>query len=223
MTTVPPQPPPPGTINLVRGALVTVGNGTQRNTIAFQYNPTTLRRSLQSNTVGGAEGDRAEAVRFVGAAVETVTLDAQFDATDGLDAGDPTTVSMGIYPTLSALALLVYPSTTDVRSAQQKLQQGQIEVMPALAPNVLFVWGKRRVLPVRVAQMNITEQFFDSNLNPIQATVSLTLRVMTYSDLLPSNPGYQEFLTYQQGLEAMAPEGFTNNASQVTGVDLNKI
>lgn len=206
-----PNPPPPGTIRLVRGALVAVGTGSQRNTIAFQYNPTTLRRTLQSNTVGGAEGDRAEAVRFVGAAVETITLDAQFDATDGLDAGDATAISMGIYPTLSALALLAYPTTQAVQAAQQLLQQGQVEVMPALAPNVLLVWGKRRVLPVRVTQMSIIEQFFDSNLNPIQATVSLTLRVMTYSDLLPQNPGYQQFLTYQQGLEAMA--------SQVTGMD----
>ncbi len=195
---------PPGTIKLLSGALVTVDQGSKYQSIAFQFNPTTLRRNLQSNTVGATQGDRSQAVRFSGAAAETFSLDARFDATSALDKQDSTAEQYGIYPQLSALALLAYPSTQTVESSQSMLDQGDIEVLPLIAPRTLFVWGPQRVLPVRLSQFTVQEQFFSNNLNPIRATVTLELRVLTYSDVAPSNPDYHLFMVYQQGLEKLA-------------------
>jgi hypothetical protein len=60
---------------LQKGALVTSDplNPPPR-TIAFQYNPESLRRTLQPQVVGGEQNDRSQMVRFSGAPTETFTL-----------------------------------------------------------------------------------------------------------------------------------------------------
>ena len=213
--------PPPGAVNLLRGALVTIDLVTQvRNAIAFRFNPTTLRRSLQASTVGGGEqGDRSQAVRFTGAPVETITLDAVFDS---LASNSPAS-SSGIYPQLAALSMLVYPQLAVIQQEQTLLAQGILEVIPALAPRTLFVWGAKRVLPVRVTGLTVQEEFFDPDLSPVRATATLTLRVLSYSDLFPGNPDYRTYQAYQQELQNLAQEGYTTQASTVTGVDVGSL
>jgi hypothetical protein len=55
--------------------------------------------------------------------------------------------------------------------------------LPMLAPLALFVFGRARVLPVRVTELGITEEAFDADLNPIRARVSLGLRVLNVDDV----------------------------------------
>ncbi len=43
---------------------------------------------------------------------------------------------------------------------------------------ILFIWGRKRVLPVNINSMNITETEFSTDLNPIRATVSVSLTVI---------------------------------------------
>jgi hypothetical protein len=43
---------------------------------------------------------------------------------------------------------------------------------------ILFIWGRKRVLPVNIHSMNITETEFSADLNPIRATVSVSLVVI---------------------------------------------
>jgi len=212
------MPNPPAAMNFLRGALVTLDStGGTRNTVAFQFNPVTLRRSLQANTVGGGEqGDRSLAVRFAGAPVETVTFDAVFTSL----ASNAAAGTDGVYPQLAAVAMLIYPQLAAVQQEQALLAQGILEVMPLLAPQTLFVWGSKRVLPVRVTELTIQEEFFDPDLNPVRATATLGLRVLSYSDLFPTNPGYQTFQVYQQELQNLAQQGYTAQASAVTGIDV---
>jgi hypothetical protein len=146
---------------------------------------------------------RPQAVRFAGAPSETILLDCRFSAAEALDRGDAMAVQYGIAPQLAALALLVYPATSDVQRAQQLLDAGTLEIVPALASRLLFVWGAQRVVPCRLAGYTSVEQFHDPRLSPVMATVSMTLRALSYSDVDPSNPSYHEFITYQQGLERM--------------------
>ena len=47
------------------------------------------------------------------------------------------------------------------------------------APLTLFVWSKSRIVPVKITEFSVTEEMFDSNLNPIRARISLGLRVLT--------------------------------------------
>jgi hypothetical protein len=200
--------PPANRTPLPRAALVTIAANQTKHSIPFQYIPESLRRTLEPNTVGGQPGLRAQAVRFAGAPMETITLECLFSAADGLDSGDSVTAQYGVAPALAALALLVYPSTAAVQAAQNLLDAGQIEVAPAVADRLLFVWGAQRVIPCSVTAFAVTEQLYDSNLTPVLASVSLSLRAMSYSDVDAGSPTFNDFLVYQRGLERIAQSAY---------------
>jgi hypothetical protein len=185
--------------------------------IVFQYNPDTMTRRLQAQTLGGGEGDRTEAYRLKGAPIENISLDVEIDATDQLEKGDGLTGAVGIYPQLSALEMLIYPKSALVITNTVLLAAGTIEVIPPVAPFTLFIWGPQRVLPVRVSDFSITEEAFDPNLNPIRAKVSLGLRVLSYNDFSVTHPGYYVFLAHQVVKETMAVIGSVNAAGSVAG------
>jgi hypothetical protein len=194
----------PGSPRPVRGALVAIDPfDPVASVIVLQYNPDTLTRTLQAQAAGG-QADRSEALRLKGAPVETIRLEVAIDATDQLERDDPGTRQTGIYPQLSALELLVYPKSALVLVNTALLAAGTTEVIPPVAPLTLFIWGPKRVLPVRVADFSITEEAHDPNLNPIRARVTLGLRVLSYNDLPLTHPGYALFLAHQVGKEAMA-------------------
>ena len=71
---------------LLKGGLVQVDPESARvlRVIALQYNPDTLTRTLQVQA-SGEGGDRSQALRLKGAAVETIKLEAEIDATDRLE------------------------------------------------------------------------------------------------------------------------------------------
>lgn len=187
---------------LLKGALVSFDlPSPQPSVIAFQYNPETLSRTLEAQTSGGEGGDRAEALRIKGAPVETIKLDIELDATDQLERGGG---AFGIHPQLAALELLIYPRSALVIANTALLALGTIEIIPPQAPFTLFIWGPKRVLPVRLTEFSITEEAYDPNLNPIRARVSLGLRVLSYNDLQVTNPGYHLFLSHQIVKETMA-------------------
>jgi hypothetical protein len=45
-------------------------------------------------------------------------------------------------------------------------------------PVILFVWGRKKVLPVNIKNMTIKEEEFSVDLNPTRATVSVQLEVI---------------------------------------------
>jgi hypothetical protein len=215
MTTFPRSP------RLLKGAIVAVDPANPlASVIMFQYNPATLTRSLEPQIEGGAGADRAEAPRLKGAPVESISLEVEIDATDQLETGAGPAVSLGIYPQLSALEMLIYPKSSIVIANTVLLALGTIELVPTMAPLTLFIWGPKRIVPVRLTNLSITEEAFDVQLNPIRATVSLGLRVLSYNDLPPTHPGYHLFLAHQVVKEAMAVIGTGNSLDAVIGGQL---
>lgn len=206
----------PGSPSVVKGAIVGIDVWNPvASVIVFQYNPASLSRSLQPQTTGGEGGDRSEALRLTGPPVETIKVDVEIDASDQLETGNATAVSMGIYPQLSALEMLVYPKSALVIANSALLALGTIEVVPPEAPFTLFIWGLKRVVPVRLTDFTITEQAHDVNLNPIRAQVSLGLRVLSYNDFSLTHPGYALFLAHQVVKEAMATVGSLASAGAI--------
>ncbi len=206
---------------LLKGAIVTVSNFGSQTTIAFQYNPETVKRSLQPQMAGGDEGQRSQVVRYTDAPVETIDVEIMIDASDQLEQGDPGTLQAGIYPQLSLLELLTYPSSQQVILNTALLETGTLEVAPLSAPLALFMWGPNRVLPVRLNTLSISEELFDPNLNPLRATVSLNMRALSYSDLAPLSQGYNLFLAYQQTKEAMAMQALSRSTS-IAGITIGQ-
>jgi hypothetical protein len=214
MTTFPNSP------RLIKGAIVGIDIFTPiPSVILFQYNPETLTRRLQSQTAGEG-GAGSESLRLKGAPEETISLDIEIDATDQLEKAESTAVSMGIYPQLSALEMLIYPKSSLVIANTALLAAGTIEVIPPVAPLTLFIWGPSRVLPVTLTEFSITEEAHDVNLNPIRAKVSLGLRVLNYNDLPLTHPGYSIFLVHQTVKETMAAMGSISSLAAVGGVSI---
>jgi hypothetical protein len=201
MTTFPNAP------KLVRGGLVLLDpdSGHVRRIIALQYNPESLSRTLQVQGAGEG-GDRSEALRLRGPAVETIKFDAEIDAADQLERPDqhPHAVEVGIQPMLAALESLVYPAAADLMASRELAAFGTIEIAPVEAPLTLFVWSRQRILPVRVTDFSIAEEAFDPALNPIRAKVSLGLRVLSTDDLAFSHKGASLFLGYLKNKEALS-------------------
>jgi hypothetical protein len=95
--------------------------------------------------------------------VETFGFSLVLDQSERLDAGDVNAVARQ----LTALEALLFPLG------------GQF----ALAPAVLFAWGRGRLIPVRVSSLNIIEKRFDAQLNPTQAEAAVTLVALTQQEI----------------------------------------
>jgi hypothetical protein len=171
--------------------------------ISFLYNPESLSRSFQIRSAGEG-GERSEALRLTGPAVETIKLDAELDATDQMEIGDATVGELGIHPQLAALEMLVHPSSAHLQSNNELAKLGTLEILPEEALLTLLVFGKNRVLPVRVSEISITEQAFDPNLNPLRAKVSLGLRVLGPDDVGFEHKAGSLFMSYLQQKEALS-------------------
>jgi hypothetical protein len=113
---------------------------------------------------------------------QTIAFDIRLDATDKLDARDGITQQFGIAPQISTLEQMVAPK-------DESLLGGAISALLGKAkgfsfernpnpPMILFVFGRKRVLPVNINTMNISETEFSADLNPIRATVSVNLTVI---------------------------------------------
>jgi hypothetical protein len=199
----------PGSPRILKGGLVLLDPGSfavlPNGIIVMQYNPDTVTRTLK---VKGAEegGDRSEALRLTGPAVETIKLDVEIDATDQLEnpGQNQNTVQYGIAPQLAALETLVYPTAAALQDNYSLSQQGVLEIMPIMAPLSLFVWSASRIVPVRLTDLSITEEAFDPRLNPLRAKVSLGLRVLSIDDLFFSDKGGSLYMAYQRQKESLA-------------------
>lgn len=193
---------------LVRGGLVEVDARASKviNVIALQYNADSLSRTVQMQSAGEEGGNPAQALRLKGAAIETIKLEAEIDATDLLEqpGSNPDAISLGIHPQLAALESLAQPASKALTDNHSMAGRGVLEVVPLEANLLLFVWSKQRVVPVRITDLSITEDAFDASLNPIRATVSLGLRVLSVDDLGFNHFGGTLFMTYLNNKEALA-------------------
>lgn len=210
----------PGAPRLLRGGLVLVdpGAGSVLRIIALQYNPDTLSRSFQIRGVGADSGDHLEALRLKGPPVETIKVEAEIDATDNLEGNDPATRDLGLHPQLAALEVIVHPSSRQLAANHAEARSGSLEIAPEMAPLPLFVFGPKRIVPVRITELSITEEAFDPALNPIRAKVSLSLRVLTVDDLGFDAKGGGLFMTYLQNKEQLA-QRFRGGSFSTLGIN----
>lgn len=206
---------------LIKGTLVGVDIfNPLASVVVFQYNPNTMTRRLQARTAGEG-GDSGEALRLSGPPKETITLSIEIDAADQLESANPMATTMGIYPSLSALEMMLYPKTAAVIANTILSLVGSVEILPVSGPFILFAWGVNRVLPVRISSFSITEEAYDPLLNPILAKVDLSLDVLSYQDFGVLHPGHSMFIAHQIVKETMATLNVVNSAENiVTGLKL---
>lgn len=197
---------------IIKGGLVLIDpdSSSVRRVIALQYNPDTLTRTLQPKQMG--EGtDQSEALRLKGPAVETLKFEAEIDAADQLEFPDQhqNVVQFGVAPQLAVLEAMVNPTAADMLANKALANAGTLEIAAMESPLALFVWGANRIVPVMVSEFSITEEAFDTALNPIRAKVNLGLRVLSVDDLGFDHKGGSLFMAYLQSREQLATKAAT--------------
>ena len=212
----------PGSPKVQKGAIIGLDPfNPLASVIVFQYNPDTFTRTLTAQAVGGSPNS-GEALRLKGPPQETMTFNMEIDAADQLEKADGIATTMGLYPTLSSLEMLLYPKSALVIANEILANVGMIEVIPPEAPLTLLIWGIKRVVPVRLTTFSITEEAFDTNLNPIRAKVNLGLRVLNYQDLGLLSVGGALFMAHQVIKEVMATIGGVGTVSASVTASFNK-
>src|SRR5262245_17237911 len=208
----------PGSPRLLKGAIIGLDPlKPLASVIVFQYNPDTMTRRVGARSTGGGDNvDRSEAFRLTGPPKETITVSVEIDATDQLEQANPIALASGVHPTLAALEMLLYPKSALTIANTALAQLGNLEIIPPEAPLTLFFWGPARVVPVRITSLSITEEAFDTLLNPIRAKVDLSLQVLSYFDLKLTNPGYQIFLAHHIAKEVLANINVANSAMNLS-------
>jgi hypothetical protein len=164
----------------------------------FQFNPLQLTRSRSLSYTTPNESSARTLREFhnqvsslpdlqkeqrVTVQEETMNFDIRLDATDKLNERHRITEQFGVAPQLATLELMLHPKgesllgglVDDLLGLNQK---GFSFTKKPNPPMILFIWGRKRVLPVNMNSMNITETEFSSDLNPIRATVAVNLTVI---------------------------------------------
>ncbi|MEV0293904.1 hypothetical protein [Nocardia sp. NPDC050710] len=197
----------PNKPKILRGAFVEFGLSLPPLIVVFQFNPVQLTRNRgltfsfpgASNGAGSGgsvertlrkfHGDKANANllnlqknQLVTVQEQTIGFDIRLDATDKLDDGDGITEEFGVAPQIATLELMVTPKAESLIGAAVSALFGKPKgfsfTRGANPPLVLFIFGRKRVLPVNINSMNITETEFSTHLNPVRATVAVSLTVI---------------------------------------------
>ncbi|MEU4217121.1 hypothetical protein [Actinoplanes sp. NPDC026623] len=197
----------PNKPKILRGAFVEFGLSVPPLFVVFQFNPIQLTRNRGlsfaapgSTTAPGASAPvvpprtlrqvhgrtsdllALQKQQLVTVQEQTIGFDIRLDASDRLDDGDTITEQFGIAPQLSTLELMVYPKGESLLGSALGALLGKPGgfsfTRGANPPMILFIFGRKRVLPVNINSMNITETEFSTDLNPVRATVAVSLTVI---------------------------------------------
>ena len=187
------------------GVEIRTGAGSPRF-IPFQYNPESITR-----TIGGSSGEGeagAETLRLTGPPSVSLKFTAELLAWSMPNAAAR---EYGVGDTLAALEGLLYPAYAETERQLTLAAAGKIEVVPAESQLVLFAWAKKRIAPVKLEALTVTEDRFDGELHPVHAKVEMTLRVLTLHDLGYDHPGSRLARRYHRELEQLATSGATTS------------
>ena len=192
----------------------------------FQYNPENIKRTLTSRAPPPPSGNtgaaKEDVMRVLGPPEDKITMTVELDAADQLEEPEKNrvTVEHGLQPVLATLEMLLYPPANSADQIEKLASQGKVQLSPATLPITLLVWGKSRVVPVKLTNFSVTEEAFDTNLNPIVAKVELGMTVLTYMEYPDKNLARDAFIAYQREKENLAKLYSTagNESGRLTGL-----
>jgi len=199
----------------LKGAFINLGNGllgALPNLVIFQFNPERVTRTptmVQYPASSDGSGIR-DTSNQPGDPSEWLSFTLRIDATEQLARKNPIAATSGILPTLSALERLMLPkSGLDLFSLAG--DAGPHVHPPERLDTVLFFWGPFRIFPVAITSLSITETEYSPQLLPVRAEVSVSLQMLTPSQLAKNAILARGAYRYSQGVkEVMAALNLAN-------------
>ncbi len=199
------------------------GSAAPSRFIPFRFNPETLSRQLsieQGENKGGAAapggtpangGGEQGADASSGTLKEVFSVLIRFDLVDRVEAGSGMPAEYGVLPEISALEDLMY----SVEAVTQKPSDGSEAVLARpQRPTILFLWGDKRVVPVRITGMTINETLFNSQLYPVRAEVDVGLQVLGEAEARGNNRVRSAMEFTAAGRRELARLFFDNTSKQ---------
>jgi hypothetical protein len=201
----------PSQPSINRGTLILLGPNATDASIStknvfftFQYNPEKLLHTF-NQTLPSASGVNTSLDLQVTPS-EVFYLTFELDSIDIESSSQNQSLSdLGLHPALAMLELMMQP---------------QMVGKQTFLPIVIFKWGAKRSIAVRIVSMSVEEKSFDITLNPTRASVSLSLRVLDATEI-NSNPGARNVYSSHQNVQTTLVDAYklrTGQADvQVTG------
>ena len=218
-------------LNYLRGMFVAYEPGgypDKKREIPFRFNPESLSRQLsveQAQAAGGTEGaqpagggaagDGQAADAAAGPTKESFSVQIRLDFADRLEAIQELPEEYGVAPEIAAIEDLLYPVETEAAAASgdaAPVQQRQPR------PTVLFVWGRKRILPVRITSITVNETDYNTELYPVRAEIDVSLEVMGEADAR-ENDAVKDALSFTAGnRRQMAQMFYERTADQASTI-----
>jgi len=208
----------------LKGAFINIGAGllgALPNIVVFQFNPERVTRtpSLSRQPQAPDGSGNHPAVQQPDYPTESISFSLRLDASDQLAGSNPIAAASGILPTLSALELLMVPASGVSLDLFSLAGGGSkpFQLPPLNLNTILFFWGPFRILPVVISSLSITETEYDPLLNPVRAEVSVSLRVLTPSQLSDSTLAIGAYNYTEKVKQVMAALNLANAVSMGVG------
>lgn len=220
---------------ILKGAFVEYGLSIPPLIVCFQFNPETIKRNRSlSVSVPGESKEKSDGTSLreyhqreefkslihlrdtqdVSVHSETISFELRLDATDKLNDGNPIAGQLGITPQLSTLEQMMVPKGEGfIEEIVSKLFSGYSFTGKENPPIVLFVWGRKRVLPVNITSMNITEEEFSTILNPVRATISVDMTVIE-----GPNPIYKSYQAIKETMSGLNLANLVDKANTIVPI-----
>ena len=218
-------------VGYLRGAFIAYEPGgypDNRRVIPFRFNPEALSRTVAvqaGQAGGGVEGAAPAAAKAPpaegsadtsgGVVKESFSVQIRVDLADRDQSVSHLDEELGVAPEISAIEDLLYPAEADTDAASD----GTEPVRPARArPTVLFVWGRKRVLPVRIVSLKVDESVFNPHLNPVRAEIEASLEVLGEAEAR-NDPAVRAALDHTNtGRRQLARQYYDNTSAQGSNI-----
>jgi len=197
---------------IIKGAFIAFDpSGEKARVIAFQLNPETIQRRLRP-TVSKTETSRSPVAR------ERISFTLQTDANliEDFPAHDGNNNFHGVMPFISAIELLAKsPHASEEPAGVLTLLNWIARFLGPgrsnrrrLPPPVGLQLGIQRIIPIKIVSIVVNERAFDSNLQPISASLEIAMDLLTEEESRQYPKIYEMYDHYQSFKLEMADQYF---------------
>lgn len=220
-------------VNYLRGAFIAYEPGgypDKKRVIPFRFNPEGLSRQLsleqgEAAAAGGGAGaapassgsapDEQGADASSGTLKESFSVQIRVDFAERVEGADRLEQELGIAPEIAALEELLQPAGAEAEAPSDGTEPTRARPQRW---TVLFVWGRKRVYPIKITGMTINETSHNAQLNPVRAEIDVTAEVLGEADAR-DNVAVSSALEFTaSNRRQMAQSFFDQTASQSSNI-----